>query len=488
MNEELLEKILACPRLPSAPAKALQILELVRQPNVNLNQIAQCIKADPALAVKLLRTVNSSFYGAGVPVSRIDQAVVKLGIKTVTTLALSFTLVGAAQGTADCEMNLDDFWRRSLYGAVAARAIATKVSVGSPEEAFLGGLLQDLGVLAMAQCLRGEYASIIQQTGQAALCRVEQEKLGLDHAQVGAALGRRWKLPLVLLNPIRYHEEPDLAPEGIRSLVQVVTLGMHAADALLSEGMASSLNYILRAELWFGLEQSVAAELLGSISDEAKGLLGAFELPGSKTKSITEILAEANERLADLSLQAQHHAADLQRQHDYMAQVARTDALTGVANRRAFDEFASGCFGVLRHCPLSLITFDLDYFKAINDKYGHAMGDEVLVAIGKLLRIMAPPNCLVARIGGEEFSLVLPMTTSQAAVDLAETIRAAIEQEKLEAGGETIQVTASFGVATVEGEGDTAHLHQFLRAADQALYAAKEGGRNQTRVSSMVTV
>ena len=167
-----------------------------------------------------------------------------------------------------------------------------------------------------------------------------------------------------------------------------------------------------------------------------------------------------------------------------LAQLAATDALTGVANRRTLDL-------TLRHewfraqrsgQPLSLLMIDADHFKAFNDQHGHQAGDDALRAMARIIADnVRRPADRVARYGGEEFSVVLAETDSAGARQIAENIRAAVEQMPFAAGVEA-PVTVSIGLSTWTTANDVS-LEQLLFAADKALYQAKEGGRNRVVAS-----
>ncbi|VVP09431.1 hypothetical protein PS858_03226 [Pseudomonas fluorescens] len=167
-----------------------------------------------------------------------------------------------------------------------------------------------------------------------------------------------------------------------------------------------------------------------------------------------------------------------------LAQLAATDALTGVANRRMLDQ-------TLRHewfraqrsgKPLSVLMIDADHFKAFNDQHGHQAGDDALRALAKVIdEHVRRPTDLVARYGGEEFSVILAETDSAGAQQIAEHIRSAVEQLPFVAGVES-PITVSIGISTWTPTTDTS-LEQLLFAADKALYQAKESGRNRVVAS-----
>ncbi len=139
MNSELVKKIHDCPNLPSLPSVAVQILELASKPDVDMAEIARLISKDPALSTKILRTVNSSFYGRSQAVSTVSHSLVILGLQSVKTLVLGFSLVTNLHKSKGHGFNHLSYWRRSIYAATAARTIATRMNLVQQEEAFLGG-------------------------------------------------------------------------------------------------------------------------------------------------------------------------------------------------------------------------------------------------------------------------------------------------------------------------------------------------------------
>jgi diguanylate cyclase (GGDEF)-like protein len=165
---------------------------------------------------------------------------------------------------------------------------------------------------------------------------------------------------------------------------------------------------------------------------------------------------------------------------DY-ARLAATDPLTGLPNRRYFDEFAKlDMDRFLRFGdPSSLMMVDLDHFKSINDTHGHAAGDEVLRRIASLGKLVFRSGDLFARWGGEEFVCLLPRTDEWGAMLAAEKLRSAVVQLSVINGGRAIPVTVSIGVSSVEN--DDQLIDNALLRADKALYRAKDSGRNRVR-------
>lgn len=162
-----------------------------------------------------------------------------------------------------------------------------------------------------------------------------------------------------------------------------------------------------------------------------------------------------------------------------LTQLATTDALTGLQNRRSFFDAAAAEVARARRYgdPLSLVSINLDRFKLVNDKYGHAAGDVALVRFAEICRRHVREVDLLARIGGEEFALLLPATSQDNAARLAERIRQAVHDIAILADGQSFQFTVSMGVAAYRDTGDS--LEELMRRADDALYRAKETGRDR---------
>lgn len=208
-----------------------------------------------------------------------------------------------------------------------------------------------------------------------------------------------------------------------------------------------------------------------------RGSVEIEQLSGALS-GMTHQLLQAN---ADLEQRVQARTAELEQANAQLERLAHHDPLTGLLNRRGFDERIAAALSSARRrqAPLSVIAVDADHFKQVNDRYGHDVGDQVLQAISQVLRKRLREIDIVARIGGEEFVVVLIDTGGLDAANVAAALVKAVEDAEMPAVG---CVTISCGVADV-------HVHteapaSALRRADAALYQAKQSGRNRHCIAS----
>jgi diguanylate cyclase (GGDEF)-like protein len=272
-----------------------------------------------------------------------------------------------------------------------------------------------------------------------------------------------------------------------------VQMGAEAADSAMAESDA----IIVAAQQANQSLVLAAAIIVGSVALAIALIYLVFGLPLRRlTFSLRlagegHVMSEAKERIDEL--QSLHEAAaELAHSHQQLGamraqldRLAHTDELTGLANRRMFQERGAQMLELAKRYgdPCSLITFDLDHFKSINDRFGHEGGDVVLRTLGAYLRDFARTADLVARIGGEEFALVLPHTGLQVALVAAARLCDGIAGLRATMpDGQSVAFTASFGVAAYrDGDADLATL---LSRADAALYRAKELGRNRVETAT----
>jgi len=214
-------------------------------------------------------------------------------------------------------------------------------------------------------------------------------------------------------------------------------------------------------------------------------LFRRFETREIHLKMAIEELKTARSELQELNnlldTRVQERTRALEEANRLLESLSTTDALTGINNRRNFDqELSREIKRCLRYdSPLSLIMLDIDLFKAVNDTYGHLFGDEVLKTIGQILKTSLRSHDICARYGGEEFVILLPETTAQEAFVAAEKIRQKIAQTTVTFEQTASRVTISSGIAQFSNT-TMPEDKKLVEAADKALYEAKRSGRNKS--------
>jgi diguanylate cyclase (GGDEF)-like protein len=229
------------------------------------------------------------------------------------------------------------------------------------------------------------------------------------------------------------------------------------------------------------------------------------EFMGEFSQSFNSMVTQLDQTLKDLTAKEQELSranADLRKEieirketeealrknEEAIRRLAITDSLTGLYNRRHFNKVAEDeiARAIRYNRPLSVMMFDIDFFKQVNDTHGHLNGDEVLKTVARVTKENLRTTDILARYGGEEFIILLTETTGEDTETVAERLRACIEQESIQGDNCQITVTASFGVSyrlnRQWGKPPEKRLMEFIESADQALYLSKEAGRNRVTV------
>ncbi len=204
---ELVNKSL---RISSLPEIYFKINEVLNDPNSSFADIADVISVDTSLSARLLKIVNSPFYGFPSEIDSISHAVSIVGTRPLRDLALATTVISYFKGIPQDQMDMNSFWRHGITCGIAARAIAIYNREVNPELFFLAGILHDIGRLILFEKLPDAAEKIMARFkgGNKPLYQVEKEILGFDHTEIGAALLETWGLPESLREIIAFHHDP----------------------------------------------------------------------------------------------------------------------------------------------------------------------------------------------------------------------------------------------------------------------------------------
>jgi len=222
-------------KLPSVPTVYLQLLELVKSPDTDMDEIGRTIAQEPGLTVRVLQMANSPFFGLGRIVSNPSEAASYIGVERTKSLVLMAQAFANGAEAQQAGLLVDKLWRHSLATGDFARRIARRQirEERIAEESYTGGLLHDVGKLMLATNLPKEYGTVLQrcQAEGRTLDAVEREVFGATHAELGACVLTVWGLPSGVVESIAYHHQPDKNPSKMFS----PTVAVHAANAIAHE-------------------------------------------------------------------------------------------------------------------------------------------------------------------------------------------------------------------------------------------------------------
>lgn len=217
--------------LVSAPTTYARLDALISDPDSAIDDISAVINTDPALTTRLLKIVNSPFYGFPSQINTISRAITIIGTRELTHLVLATSVMNAFRGIPANLMDMDTFWRHSLACAITAKYLAEATHQTNQEQYFIAGLLHNIGSLVLYQSVPELAREAINSArfGHEVLHEAEKRIIGFDHAEVGAILIQNWRLPESLAQVARYHHQPGRAEQD-----QLEVAIVHIADILVS--------------------------------------------------------------------------------------------------------------------------------------------------------------------------------------------------------------------------------------------------------------
>jgi putative nucleotidyltransferase with HDIG domain len=208
------------------PTLAMQIFDIAADPNTDAEGLLRLVESDPALAARIVRTANSALYGMRRKVSDLLSCIMLVGFKEVRNLALTVFVSNLFRESPGYgTYNRLELWRHSVCAGAIARFLCKRMRHGPAEDAYLAGLLHDLGLILMDQYLHKSFCNVIDRLSEAkSTDDIERECLGFDHAQLGAAVAEKWRFPIALCDAIRYHHQPEHYAGEHRELVHCVAV------------------------------------------------------------------------------------------------------------------------------------------------------------------------------------------------------------------------------------------------------------------------
>jgi diguanylate cyclase (GGDEF)-like protein len=468
---------------------AARIVQEALSEDVDFNALARLAASDPGFAARVVANVNSGAFGLPRQVSDVTQACKLIGLRGLRNLALSLVVSDMVPVGENGAVLLANSIRR----AVAARLIAEAVGERQLDEFFTVGLFLEIGILHAARTdlnLSGEIARVPAASRPA----YERACGRLDHMQLGSVLARSFKLPNEMADAVLLHHSPQIPSAG-GIFVRVAWAAERVAGAFEAADLERSRENALAALKDLRVPPTAAEQILARVPELVSEVAVAFNRELPSQESLDVLVQDANKRLVDMNRtyerllhqleqlvsEKEGLATQLRQANDELSRLAGTDALTGLANRRALEEAMKRDISRSQRTsqPLSAVILDVDHFKAVNDTHGHAIGDFVLTRVADVLRSTLRTGDLAARWGGEEFVALLPGSALEGGRIVAERIRSSLEQTEMTTHGKSFRVTASLGVAALPAGTTTQDGATLIGRADAALYEAKRSGRNK---------
>ncbi len=214
--------------LASLPSVVMTAMEMLNNPNTSASDIGEIISQDPALTIKLLKIVNSAFYGFPSRIETISRAITIVGTLELTDLILGSSAIQVFSRIPNQLINMRQFWEHSLYTAVVARILARHLRSPNTERCFVMGLLHDVGSLILFNQKPDEARQAMELSGDNVPLHIaEREIFGFDHGTVGAELMLNWNLPSSFVTVARHHHQPSAADDH-----RLETATVHLADVI----------------------------------------------------------------------------------------------------------------------------------------------------------------------------------------------------------------------------------------------------------------
>jgi len=258
--------------LPTLPTVITKISMLMQNPRTSANEVGEAITTDQSLTSKTLKLVNSAFYGFPGRINTITHAIVILGFTTVKNIVLTASIFSALGKKGDISgFDIKTFWLHSISTGAAAKVISEHLKSKYTEEAFIGGLLHDLGKVVLSHCAKDEFRNVIKYREDHNCLLVEAEKavLNVTHQEMGGWVAERWNLPKDLAATIQYHHAPRLA-----GLYEETASIVHLADIIcraLGSGSGGDNRIPVVADyVWdkLKIDRVDFQKLLSSVEDE----------------------------------------------------------------------------------------------------------------------------------------------------------------------------------------------------------------------------
>jgi len=259
--------------LPTLPTILQKIIDLTERRSANAHDLGRLLSKDPSISAVILKLVNSAYYGNLRHIASIDHAIVLLGFQMIKTIAMGVTIYGDRTGSGG-RFDREKFWQHSLGTASLARVIATEAALPDHldgDTVFLSGLLHDVGKVILDNYFPDDYGRVTEIVAERGVWIgvAEREVMGLDHAEAGYHLARKWQFPHAIADAIRHHHQPEHCPEDHGFLCATVHAADHCCRRIgLGSGGDDTLPELDPHIDRFGIDDSVLERAVAHIEAE----------------------------------------------------------------------------------------------------------------------------------------------------------------------------------------------------------------------------
>jgi len=306
-KESVLARIASNSNLPTPPMVTLRVLERASQPDCTIQEIGKLISHDPGLCGKMLKLVNSSLYGLSRSVTSIDRALNLLGLKHVRSLVLSLTLPTLKFRQVSTQQMMA-YWKGSVTTAIICREMALRLKWPDADSEMVAGLLCDIGVLILQETFPEPFGQVTARPIEEQLrdqCVLEETLIGVDHAEAGAFLLQRWKLPEDLTLAIRWHHARASAPPAALQRAQLLYFADRIARMYCVENPAILLGEVSKAaQEYFGMNDEALRTFLEPIQKKVSEFASLIDVKMQPAEPFGDLFTKATENLTKLAVEA----------------------------------------------------------------------------------------------------------------------------------------------------------------------------------------
>lgn len=278
-KNEILARLEKIHNLPTLPQIIERLGKAIRDPDADSRAVSRIIEDDPSMMARILKVVNSAFYGVSEPIHSVHSAVARMGFIAVNNIAMSTAVFSTFSRKGQTDFSREDFWRHSICAGLAANILYKRSqsylkSRFSKDVLHLAGLLHDVGKIIFEQFMHAEFIKSIQVSTEKniPLFQAELEVMGIDHCEVGAWLGKKWNLSEELVEIVRWHHDPAKVDKRFADLVNIIHIANYICNLEKLGNSGDSSAPAFQHAIWkqLGLAVQDISEIVDAVKEESK--------------------------------------------------------------------------------------------------------------------------------------------------------------------------------------------------------------------------